>query len=62
MLGETGPSGSVLTEAAIIVTSMAIIAVGLPKVLQRRDAFAWLLWLQALLALVHRPAGLGGPV
>jgi hypothetical protein len=55
MLGEPVPSGNVFIEASIIVTCIAIIGVGLTKVLQRRDAFAWLLWLQAVLALFTGP-------
>jgi hypothetical protein len=55
MLGEPVPSGNVFTEAAIIVTCVGIIGIGLTKVLQRRDAFAWLLFLQALLALFTGP-------
>jgi hypothetical protein len=55
MLGEPVPSNSVAAEAAIIAVSVAIMAVGLTKVLQRRDAFAWLLWLQAGLALGTGP-------
>ena len=55
MLGEPVPSGNVFTEAAIIVTCVAIVGIGLTKVLQRRDAFAWLLFLQALLALFTGP-------
>jgi hypothetical protein len=54
-LGEPVPSGNVVTEAAIIMTCIAIIGVGLTKVLVRRDAFAWLLWLQAVLALFTGP-------
>lgn len=55
MLGEPTPSGNVFPEAAIIATSMAIVVVGLTKVLQRRDAFAWLLFMQAGLALFTGP-------
>lgn len=55
MLGEPGPPANALSEAAIVVTSAAIIVVGLLKILQRRDAFAWLLWLQAALALGTGP-------
>jgi hypothetical protein len=55
MLGEPVPSGNVFTEAAIIVTCIGIIGIGLTKVLQRRDAFAWLLFLQALLAVCTGP-------
>jgi hypothetical protein len=55
MLGEPTPTGNVFTEAAIIVTTMLIVVVGLTKVLQRRDAFAWLLWTQAALALFTGP-------
>jgi hypothetical protein len=55
MLGEPVPSNNVAAEAAIIAVSVAITVVGLTKVLQRRDAFAWLLWLQATLALGTGP-------
>jgi hypothetical protein len=55
MLGETAPPNSPLLEAAVIVTSVGIILVGLTKVLERRDVFAWLLWLQAALALGTGP-------
>lgn len=55
MLGEPVPSGNVLSEAVVIVASVAIVAIGLTKVLQRRDVFAWLLWLQAALALGTGP-------
>jgi hypothetical protein len=50
MLGEPVPSGNVTAEVAIILTSITIIVVGLTKIQQRRDAFAWLLWMQALQA------------
>lgn len=55
MLGEPVPSNNVAAEAAIIAVSVAIMVVGLTKVLQRRDVFAWLLWLQAGLALGTGP-------
>ena len=55
MLGEPVPTFNVWSEAIIILTSVAIILIGLTKVLKRRDAFAWLLWLQALLALGTGP-------
>jgi hypothetical protein len=55
MLGEPVPSNNVAAEAAIIAVSVAIVVVGLTKVFQRRDAFAWLLWLQAGLALGTGP-------
>jgi hypothetical protein len=55
MLGEPVPSGNVAGEAIIVVTSAAIIVLGLLKILERRDAFAWQLWLQAALALGTTP-------
>lgn len=55
LLGEPVPTGNVAAEAAIIATSAAIVVIGLTKILQRRDAFAWLLWLQAALALGTGP-------
>jgi hypothetical protein len=55
MLGEPVPSGNVAGEAMIVATSAAIIVVGLLKIVERRDAFAWLLWLQAALALGTGP-------
>jgi len=55
LLGEPVPGGNVLGEAAIIATSAAIVVIGLTKVLERRDVFAWLLWLQAALTLGTGP-------
>jgi hypothetical protein len=55
LLGEPVPSNNVTAEAAVIAVSVAITIIGLTKVLQRRDAFAWLLWLQAGLALGTGP-------
>jgi hypothetical protein len=55
MLGEPVPSTNVVAEAAIVAVSAAIVVVGLTKILERRDAFAWLLWLQAALALGTGP-------
>jgi hypothetical protein len=55
MLGEPVPSGNVLSEAVIVATSAAIILVGLLKIVERRDAFAWLLWLQAVLLVGTSP-------
>ena len=55
MLGEPVPTNNVLAEAAIVAVSAAIVVIGLAKVLERRDAFAWLLWLQAALALGTGP-------
>jgi len=55
MLGEPVPSSNVLAEAAIVAVSAAIVVIGLMKVLERRDVFAWLLWLQAALALGTGP-------
>jgi hypothetical protein len=55
MLGEPVPSTNVLAEAAIVAVSAAIIVIGLLKVLERRDVFAWLLFLQAALALGTGP-------
>lgn len=56
LLGEPGPpTTNVMAEVVIILASAAIILVGLLKVLERRDAFAWLLWLQAALALGTGP-------
>ena len=55
LLGETVPSANVLSEALIVATSAAIIVVGLLKIVERRDAFAWLLWLQAALAVMTSP-------
>jgi hypothetical protein len=56
MFGETASTGNVAGEVAIILTSAAIIVIGLTKVLQRRDAFAWMLLLQAGLAAVTSEA------
>jgi hypothetical protein len=57
MLGETAPfANNVFGEAAIIITSAAIIVIGLTKVIQRRDVFAWMLLLQAVLAAVTSEA------
>jgi hypothetical protein len=55
MLGEPVPTSNVLAEAAIIATSAAIVVIGLTKLLERRDVFAWLLWLQAALAIGTGP-------
>ncbi|MGE3269875.1 MAG: AZOBR_p60025 family cell surface glycopolymer formation protein [Chloroflexota bacterium] len=55
MLGEPVPTGNVWPEVVIILTSAAIVLLGLTKILERRDAFAWVLWLQALLALGTGP-------
>ena len=55
MLGEPVPSTNVLAEATIILVSAAIVVIGLTKILERRDVFAWLLWLQAALALGTGP-------
>lgn len=55
LLGEDAVPANVLPEATIILVSMAIVAIGLAKILERRDAFAWLLWLQAGLALGTGP-------
>ncbi len=55
MLGEPVPTSNVLAEATIIVASAAIVVIGLTKLLERRDVFAWLLWLQAALALGTGP-------
>ncbi|MFN8635840.1 MAG: hypothetical protein U0893_18480 [Chloroflexota bacterium] len=55
MLGETAPPNSPLLEAAIVGISAGIILIGLTKVLERRDVFAWLLWLQAALAVGTGP-------
>jgi hypothetical protein len=52
---ETVPAANIVAESVIIVTSVLIILVGLTKILQRRDLFAWLLWLQAVLALGTSP-------
>jgi Flp pilus assembly pilin Flp len=54
-LGEPLPSGHVWPEATIILTSCAIVLIGLTKVLERRDVFAWILFLQAALALGTGP-------
>jgi hypothetical protein len=57
MLGETAPfANNVFGEAAIIITSAAIIVIGLTRVIQRRDVFAWMLLLQAVLAAVTSEA------
>jgi hypothetical protein len=55
MLCEPAPSNNVAAEAAIIAVSAAIVVIGLMKIVERRDAFAWLLWLQAALALGTGP-------
>ena len=55
MLGEPLPTVNIWPEVVIILTSAAIILIGLTKVLERRDAFAWILWLQAALALGTGP-------
>jgi len=55
MLGEPVPTKNVAAEATIIVVSAAIVVIGLTKVVERRDVFAWLLWLQAALALGTGP-------
>jgi hypothetical protein len=55
MLGEPVPSGNVAGEAIIVAASMAIVVLGLLKVFERRDVFAWQLWLQAALALGTTP-------
>lgn len=55
MLGEPIPTFNVWPEAIIIVTSAIIVLIGLTKVLERRDVFAWLLFLQAALALGTGP-------
>jgi hypothetical protein len=57
MLGETAPfQNNVAGEAAIILTSAAMILIGLTKVIQRRDAFAWMLFMQAGLAVITSEA------
>lgn len=55
MLGEPVPATNVFAEATIVAVSAAIVVIGLTKVLERRDVFAWLLWLQAALALGTGP-------
>jgi hypothetical protein len=55
MLGEPIPSSNVFAEATIIAVSAAIVVIGLTKIVERRDVFAWLLWLQAALALGTGP-------
>ena len=55
MLGEPLPAANIWPEAVIILTSAAIVVIGLIKVFERRDVFAWLLWLQAALALGTGP-------
>jgi hypothetical protein len=55
MLGEPLPTVNVWPEAIIIVTSCAIVLIGLTKVLERRDVFAWIFFLQAALALGTGP-------
>jgi hypothetical protein len=55
MLGEPIPTPNVLGESVIIVASSLVIVVGLLKILERRDVFAWLFWLQALLTLGTGP-------
>ena len=52
---EPIPTTNVFGESVIIIASCLILVVGLVKILERRDAFAWLLWLQALLALGTTP-------
>jgi hypothetical protein len=55
MLGEPIPTINVWPEVIIILTSVTIVVIGLTKVLERRDVFAWILWLQAALALGTGP-------
>ena len=55
MLGEPVPTTNVLAEATIVLVSAAIVVIGLIKIFERRDVFAWLLWLQAALALGTGP-------
>ena len=55
MLGEPLPTDNIWPEATIILLSAAIVVIGLTKVLERRDAFAWTLFLQAVLALGTGP-------
>ncbi len=50
-LGEAILPESVWPEVVVIVASIAVVLVGLTKILERRDVFAWQLWLQAALAL-----------
>ncbi|MCC7367314.1 MAG: hypothetical protein IT306_02765 [Chloroflexi bacterium] len=54
-LGEPLPEGNVWPEAVIILTSCAIVLIGLTKLLERRDVFAWVFFLQAALALGTGP-------
>jgi hypothetical protein len=54
-LGEPSLPESIWPEAVIIVASAAIVVIGLTKILERRDVFAWQFWLQAVLALGTGP-------
>jgi len=50
------PTQTALAETAIVLTSAAIMVLGLTRVLQRRDVLAWLFFLHAALALCTSPA------